>query len=70
MYNLDNQELEKSQDSDTENSGMDEKTLSSHEGICLIEDPVIRDMKLKGRKFLLSCVLFLGTLKSEGYPKS
>ena len=36
------------QDSDDENSGMDEKTLSSHEGICLVEDPIIRDMKLKG----------------------
>ena len=62
--------IEKSQDSDTENSGMDEKTLSSHEGICLIEDPVIRDMKLKGRISIFSCVLFLGISKSEGYPKS
>lgn len=35
-------------DSDTETSVMEEKTLSSHEGICLVEDPIIRDMKLKG----------------------
>ena len=62
--------IEKSQDSDTENSGMDEKTLSSHEGICLIEDPVIRDMKLKGRDSISFCALFLGISKLEGYPKS
>merc|ERR1719264_720092 len=39
--------IEKSQDSESENEN-DEKTLSSHEGICLVEDPIIRDMKLKG----------------------
>lgn len=42
--------IEKSQDSESENEN-DEKTLSSHEGICLVEDPIIRDMKLKGNLF-------------------
>ena len=40
--------IDKPQDSDTEASINEERTLSSHEGICLVEDPVIRDMKLKG----------------------
>ena len=51
--------IEKSQDSDDENSGMDEKTLSSHEGICLIEDPIIRDMKLKGNLIYIPLSYFV-----------
>lgn len=40
--------IERHHDSDTEASVNDEKALSSHEGVCLVEDPIIRDMKLKG----------------------
>ena len=49
--------IEKSQDSESENEN-DEKTLSSHEGICLVEDPIIRDMKLKGNLFLILFISF------------
>ena len=35
-------------ESDAGETTENEKSVSGHEGVCLIEDPIIRDMKLKG----------------------
>ena len=40
--------LEKQDNSEDPEGSIEERNLSSHEGVVLIEDPVIRDMKLKG----------------------